>query len=243
MKARKFNTAGLVEFENYLNNLETDGTLPIPKDLLENPLYSLNSDVDIDLEFHKFNTRFQLAEYLYKKFSDIRVSRIEKDIELWAWCTLFYFDILCPPNTKGVRKPRERARYIPEPDNFQKYYRHYLAGPYLIYRAHKDDPMRAMALLCKPPHIHSEIQEQVAANGPLITNKVAVEVVTKLYYDSKATTVKKGASSKDNAPGTARRLVDILNQFDLTWDLYATTPDILIKMLPKEFGKFAKNNG
>lgn len=243
MKVRRFTAAGLIEFENYLNNLEKDGTLPIPKDLLENPMHSIMADIDVDLDFHEFKTRFQLAEYLYKSFSNIRIPRIEQDVELWAWCTLFYFDILCPPNTKGLRKPRERVRYIPKPDSFQKYYRHYLIGSYLIYRAHKDDPMRAIALLCKPPHIHSEIQEQFAAYIQLITNKVAVELVTKLYYDPKAASVKKGASSKDNAPGTARRLVDVLNQFDLTWDLYATTPVNLLKMLPKEFEKFAKSIG
>jgi len=243
MKVRRFTAAGLAEFDNYLNNLGKDGTLPIPSDLLENPVYSSIADFDVDIVSREFETRFQLSEYLFQSFTNANIPRIEQDLELWAWCTLFYFDILCPLNSKGIRKPRERARYVPKPDNFQKYYRHYLIGSYLIYRAHKDNPLRAMALLCKPPHIHSEIQEQFAAYIQLITNKAVVELVTKLYYDPKAATVKRGASSKDNAPGTARRLVDVLNQFDLTWDLYATTPDILLKMLPKEFGKFAKSIG
>jgi len=243
MKVRRFTATGLMEFDNYLNSLSKDGTLSAPSDLLENPVYSSVVEVDINLEFREFKTRFQLAEYLYENFSSTNIARIEQDMELWAWCTLFYFDLLCPLNDKGIRKPRERARYVPKPDNFQKYYRHLLIGSYLIYRAHKDEPSRAMALLCKPPHIHSEIQEQFAAYIQLITNKAVVELVTKLYYDPKAATVKRGASSKDNAPGTARRLVDVLNQFDLTWDLYATTSDILLKMLPKEFGKFAKSIG
>ena len=243
MKVRKFTAAGLAEFDNYLNNLGNDGTLPIPTNLLENSAYTSLDDIDVDLEYIKFETRFQMSEYLHEKFSNVNLPRIEQDMGLWAWCTLFYFDLLCPPNAKGIRKPRERARYIPKPDSYQKYYRHLLIGSYLIYRAHKDEPLRAMALLCKPPHIHSEIQEQFAAYIQLITNKAVVELATKLYYDPKAASVKKGASSKDNAPGTARRLVDVLNQFDLTWDLYATTPEFLLEMLPKEFGKFAKNIG
>jgi len=243
MKVRRFNTIGLKEFDDYLDKLGKDGSLPPPELLLENPEYSTVLDVDIELELRKFKTRFELAEYLFLIFSSANISRIEQDAGLWAWCTLFYFDILCPVNENGARKPREKARYIPQPNNYKKYYRHLLMGSYLIYRAHKDKPLRAMALLCKPPYVHSEIQEQFAAYIQLISNKAVVELVTKLYYDPKTGSVKRGASSKDNKLGTARRLVDILNQFDLTWDLYATTPETLLNILPKEFGKFAKSSG
>jgi len=72
-----------------------------------------------------------------------------------------------------------------------------------------------------------------------VTNRSIVELATKLYYDPKLKTTRRGAGGK--GAGSPRRLVAVLNQFDLTWDLYATTTPTLMKMLPKEFEKFAKS--
>ena len=37
---------------------------------------------------------------------------------------------------------------------------------------------------------------------------------------------------------SARRLADVLLQFDVTWDLYAMKANNLLELLPKEFKKF-----
>lgn len=241
MKLRKLNDAGLAGFENYLDNLEKDGTLPPPMEFLSDPRCSDDASTSVELEMRNFESRYDAAKYLYSLFANTGMPNLEKDIHLWAWCSLYFFDILCPLTEKGFRKPRERAAYIPEPENFQRYYRHLLLGPYLIYRAHSDNPARAMALLCKPPHVISDIEAQIAAYQELVTNRFIVELTTKLYYDPKTKATRRGAGGK--GAGSPRRLVAVLNQFDLTWDLYATTTPTLMKMLPKEFEKFAKSNG
>jgi len=241
MKLRKLNNVGLAEFDNYLDSLELDGTLPPPMILLSDPTYSDDIDTNVELEMRSFGSRFDTANYLYPLFATAGILNLEKDVHLWAWCSLYFFDTLCPLSEKGLRKPRERAAYIPEPENFQRYYRHLLLGPYLIYRAHNDNPSRAMALLCKPPHIISDIEAQIGAYQELVTNRSIVELTTNLYYDPKSKGTKRGAGSK--GAGSPRRLVAVLNQFDLTWDLYATATPILMKMLPKEFEKFAKSIG
>lgn len=241
MKLRKLNNAGLIEFDNYLDKLETDGALPPPVALLSDPTYSEDVESSVELERKNFTSRFDVASYLYSLFLDVGIPNLEKDTYLWTWCSLYFFDTLCPLNDKDIRKPRERAAYIPEPENFQRYYRHLLLGPYLIYRTHNDNPSRAMALLCKPPHIISDIEAQIAAYQELVTNRSIVELTTKLYYDPKSKATRRGAGSK--GAGSPRRLVAVLNQFDLTWDLYATATQTLLSMLPKEFEKFAKSIG
>jgi hypothetical protein len=59
---------------------------------------------------------------------------------------------------------------------------------------------------------------------------------------------KKGATSylKYNGktrgrPGTLRRLVDVLEHYDVTWDLYSVKTDDLIGMLPREFSRFVSS--
>jgi len=241
MRLKRLNNLGLTEFNIYLDNLEKDGELSPPVHLLSDSKYSEETGLDISLEMIKFETRYDVANYLYPLFSEAGLHTLEKDISLWAWCSLYYFDNLCPVDENGIRTPRERPAYIPEPENFRRYYRHLLLGPYLIYRAHKDNPARAMALLCKPPYIISDIEAQIGAYQELVTNHAIVELTTKLYYDPKSRKTKKGAGSK--GAGSPRRLVAVLNQFDLTWDLYATASKTLLGMLPKEFEKFAKSSG
>ncbi|MCC6501263.1 MAG: hypothetical protein IT313_13440 [Anaerolineales bacterium] len=242
MKLRKLNDNGLVEFNNYLDLLEEDGKLQPPFFLLSDPSYSIALGTEVEMEIKPFTTRFEVGNYLYSVLGNLGLSDLERDTQLWAWCSLYFFDVLCPLGDKEVRKPRERAAYIPEPENFKRYYRHLLLGPYLIYRAHKDQPTSAMALLSVPPHKISEVEAQIAATMDLVTNPSIVEIATRLYYNPKERKLKKGAQNTKGG-GIPRRLVAFLNQVDLTWDLYFASADTLWKMLPKEFEKFAKSIG
>ena len=93
-----------------------------------------------------------------------------------------------------------------------------------------------MILMCQPIPKPGDIVEQISARQEMITNKAVVEAATKLYFDDKTKRPRTGASGK--GPGSARRLVDLLNQFDVTWDMYSMSSSELISMLPDEFSKF-----
>jgi hypothetical protein len=235
MKLARLKTPGMDRFNDYLGELESDPTAEFPVELLTFLGYFEMIDEELDVLPYKFKTRWDAARYLNTLLSGI--TDAERDINLWAWLTAFYFDVLCPANDAGERRLRERAAYFPEPENYKRYYRHLLLGPYLIYHAHLDYPARAIALLCKPLHIITDVEAQIAASQELVTNRAVVELATNLYYDPKTKTTKPGAGGK--GPGSPRRLVSVLNQFDLTWDLYAATTDELMNLLPKEFEKFS----
>jgi hypothetical protein len=178
--------------------------------------------------------RFEFAKYLDSKLTDSGLKNLDRDVGLWAWLALFYFERLCPEED-GTRKPGKRARFIPAVTDYRKYYRHLVAGPYSIYRTHRDDPSRVLAVLAGPVNQPGDIAEQLASRQEIVTNKAAMALATTLYIDA-AKRPKKGAAGR--GPGSARRLADILNQFDLTWDLHAMNTAGLLKMLPKEFAKF-----
>jgi hypothetical protein len=48
--------------------------------------------------------------------------------------------------------------------------------------------------------------------------------------------LKKGSGGKGG--GSARRLSDVLKQFNMNYDFYAIKSDDLINLLPKEFDRF-----
>ena len=234
MNLRKLTESGIKEFAAYLTNLKVEPTLDAPSHLLSEPAASEALDEQVQIERVSFETRFHVASYLYERLSGL--PQVEREAGLWAWLALFYFDELCPPGNGGVRKPGEQARYIPAIENFQRYYRHLLLGPFLIYQAHADDPQRVKGVLLTAPHAPGDIVEQLASRQELITNRAVMGTVTQLYVDPSTGRLKRGSGGKGG--GSPRRLADILNQFDVTYDLYSMAPDQLSTMLPKEFDRF-----
>ncbi len=236
MIVRRLNNNGIVLFEEFLNSLLTDSPQDIPTYILNDPATSEFIGENIEVELKPYNNRYEAAKYLYDRFSQSGLVKLERDKGLWTWLSLFLFDQLCPPDKQGIRKPGERARWIPVPENYRKYYRHLLAGPYLVYRAYRDNPQSAMALLCGPLHTPGDVVEQLASRIELVTNKGLMEVATSFYVDSGTNKYKRGAGSKGS--GSPRRLAEVINQFDVTWDLYSMASSELARMLPKEFDKF-----
>lgn len=236
MKIRRLTSEGIAKFGEYLDLLENEPTRLLPSHLLEDAVCSTVCGTPTEIVKQEFGTRYKAAEYLDQILATAGAVDAERDVGLWAWLTLFYFDELCPANKSGARTLRERPAYVPEPQNFQRYYRHLLLGPFLIFRAHKDNPQRAMALLCKPLPIIDDIVAQLASRQEFVSNPAVVELATHLYYDADSATTKKGAGGKGG--GSPRRLADILWQFDVTWDLYAMSLTEFWKVLPKEFEKF-----
>jgi hypothetical protein len=236
MMLRKLNKSGIQRFADFLDSLKETPFVEPPVSLLTDAEASESLPAQVDIEKRVFHNRFEAAAYLDWKLSRSGLADLERDAGLWSWLSLFYFDQLCPLDSSGKRKLHERAKLIPEVSNYRKYYRHLLAGPYRIYRAHRDNPDRAMALLCEPVSQPGDIVEQFASRQELVTNRVVMELVKTLYLDQESNRPRRGAAGKGN--GSARRLTDVLNQFDLTWDLHMVKVSDLIGMLPREFDRF-----
>jgi len=236
MRLRRLTLQGIAQFSEYLDMLENEPTRLAPTHLLEDAACSEQFGAATEIRKKTFGSRYTAAQYIDSVLANTGVADVDRDVGLWAWLTLFCFDELCPKDKAGHRSLRERPAYIPEPQNFQRYYRHLLLGPYLIFRAHSDNPKRAMALLCQPLHIIDDIIAQLAAYQEIISNKTIIQMATHLYLDPASGERKKGAGGK--GPGSPRRLAAVLDQFDVTWDLYAMSLKEFWAVLPKEFEKF-----
>lgn len=237
MKLRRLNKTGIDLFSVYLDALESDPSRNPPNSLLEDAAASDTITAAVEVEQRRFGNRFTAAEYLDQLISKAGLTDVERDIGLWAWLTLFYLDETCP-RARGERHPGERARYIPEATNSRRYYRHLLAGPYRIYKAHRQNPKRALVVLCQPLDKPGDVVEQFASRQEIVTNGTVLAVATQLYVDPATGLQRRGAQTKN--AGAARRLADVLNQFDVTWDLYATLASELQGILPTEFDRFRK---
>jgi hypothetical protein len=236
MKLRRFNPDGIAAFANYRAQLTLEPGLPPPVELLGDPALTESVQRDVDVTPRSFVNRMDAGVFLNELIDAAGITMPERDTGLWTWLTLFYFDEVCPADGHGNRSPKADARLLPILDNHQRFYRHLLLGPYLVVRAHRDAPDRAIAFLHQPLWEPGDIVEQLASRKELVTNRSVAELATRLYFDAATKSFKRGASSKIR--GAARRLATLMNQLDLTWYLYGMSSDELLQLLPKEFDRF-----
>lgn len=236
---RRFNERGIARFQRLLDEIRSSGDADIDAILWDDSLTDQLS-ADSVLDIHPFSNRREAGEYLYEVISTVPhdIDDVERDSGLWAWLAAAWMDHIAPLKD-GKRTLGATARWIPAVGDYRKYYRHLLAGPYQIYRAHRDDPDRAMVILATDVGSPGEVAEQLSARLEILSNGRFLEAATKLYYDEDQGSLKRGSGGK--GPGSPRRLAkDIFEQFALTWDFYGMRAQEILSLLPSEFSRFRK---
>jgi len=234
---RKLTDNGIAEMRKFLSAVAGDPDLTLPDGFLTSPPTSEGLPVKINVTPQSFGSRLEAGKYLYGLFSAPEASGLDRDPAIWAWLSCFFFDQLCPKRKDGTRNPRAEARWIPSGHAF-RYYRHLLGGPYLIYKAFRDEPDRAQIVLCGAVDSPGDFVEQLASRQDFVQNKAVIDAATSLYLSPESGKPKRGASPTQRKPGTLRRFVDVINQFDPVWDLYSIGTVELISKLPAEFATY-----
>ncbi len=237
MKIRRFNDKGLEEFRSFLYEVKDNPKLTVPTRLLESSEYTEVISNTEDFTPRLLETRMEAGVLLLEVVDKIGLPKPEKDVGFWSWMAAVFFESLCPVDRAGRRKIGDNSRCILEL-NHTRFYRHLLLGPFLIVRAHKDNPQRAIVLLSNPPSTPGDISEQFSSRLEQITNKGLVELLSNLYFDFEKKSFKRGAAGKGK--GSVRRLSMLMNQLDLTYYLYGMSGEATAKLLPKEFERFQK---
>lgn len=237
---RRFTDPGLAAARQLIGLLR-QGEPADATSLLYNDQYTVVM-ARVEYEVKPFANRMDAGKYFYTLLEPLaeKYPDLHTDAGLWTWLSFRWLDVLAPvdPETH-TRQIRATERYVLRPHDYQTYYRHYLSGPYRIYKAHVDDPESARAVLTTSVTSPGEVVEQIASNQEIISNRTLLGVVTGLYVDQQTLQLKRGSGG--NSGGSARRLAEVLAQFDQTWDTSAMSPEEVINLLPGEFAKFKAN--
>jgi hypothetical protein len=81
-----------------------------------------------------------------------------------------------------------------------------------------------------------EMYEQVASKQPIVRNGAIMDLINRLYVDRSTQRIRRGAQGK--GPGSVRRLSEVLQQFDLTFDIWDMGQGQLEALLPAEFASW-----
>ena len=230
-EVRLLNEKGKEVFEEYLSNLRVGLREPPPLEILDDVEYTRPLGMPALVESRPFASRLDAAVYLADALKDVGKTRLEQ-ADLWGWLSIFYFDTLCPAKADGSRKPGKDYRYILSSD-YRYYYRHLLAGPVRLYQALHQ---RARLLLANPMDKPGDINEQLASRQDIISNRGVMEAVDLLYYAEADESPKRGVTGK--RPGNLRRFVTVVQQLDLTYDLYSMNGSEILHLLPSEFDRW-----
>lgn len=240
MRLRRFNKNGIRQFSKLLENMRQGITVETPLDFLNTSESSEGVPQSDEFQVQEFDSRYDLAVFVDNLLKKTSIENEMTDVGLWSWLAATFLDSTCPANSAGTRKPGKDYRHIPS-SSWRDFYRHLIRGPVRISRLFKDNHDAAAIVLCQRPQSPGDFVEQLASRQERITNPAIIETANRLYFDGNTGKPKIGASPTWRKPGTLRRFGDVLDQLDLTYDLYSMSTDELTKLLPDEFAAYLAN--
>ncbi len=233
---RKLNKKGIEVFQIYINELNKGKKESSLFPILYDKNYSTSIDPTIEIENILFSTRLDAARYFSKIFSSLNSQQVSIDVGLWSWLSLFYFDQVCPVDKAGMRYPGRGYRHILEP-GYRFGHRHLLGGAYLVFVIYELGEEFSKLLLNTPLNRENVFHHELTSRMNFISNKSILEAASILYLNTENDFPKRG-SANWKTPGNLRRFIDVLQQFELTYDLFSLTGKQILKLLPSEFDKW-----
>ncbi len=234
---RVLSKEGIERFRAYLADVRAGSRSDPPREILNDESCSAKLPDHVEVESRVFKKRLDAARYLHDVLQPLGHSTVDQNVGLWSWLSLYYFDQVCPVISRGIRLPGQDYRHILDLD-YRRFYRHLLAGPYTVFQLHGG---KAPILLCNTLPRISKFYEQLSARQGFITNKGVIEAANLLYYDLASGKPRRGASSAKRLPGTLLRFIDVVQQLDLTYDLYGMNGEEILALLPSEFNAWKRS--
>jgi len=231
---RVFSDLGIGKFRQYImdlkNNIQT-----VRPDLNVEP-YSTEFQPLVEIDENRiFQTKLEVGEYIKNQMDNAEISRkgILENRNLWTWFAYIWFNQLCPKKNANLI-PRETAKYIYSSD-YRDYYRHLIAAPFSIYSLYERN--NSLLFLYNKPYEHNDFIEQIAARQKIISHENLIVVLHRLYWHESSNRPKRGVQSRQQ-PGNFRRFVKIIDQFELTYNIFTMSPDEIMNLLPDEFSQW-----
>ena len=250
---------GLEEFWKYIDQSLVDRkagqpiqSLP-PGLVLSGSPFTEELQLNVTLDLAKvFNNRFELGEYLCKRFgSALNEELLNDDVGLWAWIAAAYFDQF---TAKGVNR---QEHYIPLIGAYAKRlghqrldYRHCARTPVMLVRLLGQSAKFFLCGTARRPRGMSEMGdliEQVLSRQDVFGNERIRSVILELYQDEnglervgstgipKKKKLKNGKWSQSGKGGIRRLIEGVLPRLKITYDVYDLPPQEIIALAGPEF--------
>jgi hypothetical protein len=240
---RAFTKEGLDVFRSWLDRAENNTpkrrtSEPPPRDLLFDDQYSRLVGVDGPLLQRRFERKYDLGMEVCRALGRENAERIMNMPNAWAWLSLFFYETTFRQDKEGCWFTGERSRHLVQTIQGRKQdqsHRH-------LVKSAATNVLRfgECAVVLMGAEIgQSKIEEQVMSrrvHQPLDHHKEFVKTLHRLYWDAEADELKTGGAGE--GPGSIMHMMDLLTQFDLTFDIISLGMADFMRLLPKHFDRF-----
>jgi hypothetical protein len=239
---RAFTKEGLEVFRSWLDRAENNlpkrwSTEPPPAEILLDERYSRPVGLGGPLLQRRFERKYDLGMEICKVLGRENAEKILNMPNVWAWLSLFFYESTFRQKN-GRWFTGDRPRHLVQTIQGRKQdqsHRHLVKSA--VTNLLRFD--RYAAVLMDGADGQSKIEEQVMSrrvDPPLAHHQEFVKVLHVLYWDAENDDLKSGARS--DGPGSVMHMIDLLTQFDLTFDISSLEADDFMRLLPKDFNKF-----
>ena len=240
---RAFTKEGLEVFRSWLDRAENNvpkrrTSEPPPTEILLDEQYSRLVGFGGSLVQRRFQRKYDLGMEVCRALGRENLEKIISMPNVWAWLSLFFYETTFPQDKDGRWFTGERSRHLIQTIQGRKQdqsHRH-------LVKSAVTNVLRfgEYAVVLMGTEIgQSKIEEQVMSrrvDQPLAHHKEFVKTLHRLYWDAEADDLKSGA--RGEGPGSIMHMMDLLTQFDLTFDISSLEVDDFMRLLPKDFDRF-----
>jgi hypothetical protein len=226
---RAFTVDGIEAFRQELELIRADSSRATAKLWGDNQLTEVVSG-NAEIESRSFVNKLDFGRYALASFNGIVPDRVLRSTPgLWSWLACFYFDQLCPADNDGRRKILGNEKYISSATDIRRGMdKHLLFFPWKLVAIHGE---RASWALAGNLGTDSKVIRELATSYRRNVSPEYLQLARILYYDETKLTIRRGATS-NNQRGNLRRLKDVMNQLDMTYDVFGIPAEGLQQLLP-----------
>ena len=235
---------GIRAAKAWLDAVRADDGEPLPAGLLSEPLYSRPVMPAVYVEPQSFTNRREAGKYLSRQLAPLGNARIADNARLWSWLGVFYFEQVAGRYSDGsLRIASSDVPYVIDPLRERRgdsqSHRNRLLAAWDIYTRHGDE--RARGLLSAPVSGMEHLADRLLGAVEAYRSPGVMGLANRLYTDS-ATGMQKpgiaGGGGNQRPPGGVVRLLDVLNQLYMTYDVYGMSAEQIAELLPSEFDRW-----
>lgn len=234
---------GIESAKDYLQALREDKRIPLPDSLLTAPDYATPIEPEVYVEKRTFCNRRQAAEYLAPRLGCIGTERVLGNHRLWSWLGMFYFDTVVRKDADG--KPlvgSNDVQFVIDPTaqgrGERRRFAHRLMLAYEIYFHHCEN---AWYMLDEPVNSLTHFTDRFVGKPETFRSEGIIQLAHLLYADPNERKLKAdiaGGGGNQRPAGGVVRLIDVLDQLYMNYDVYGMSPEQILPLLPPEFDRF-----
>lgn len=227
---RELTAAGIERARAFLARLREhpDAERTPPDDLLFSDRYSRPFDrsAGITVEPRVFHTRRDVGEYLSPLLAPAW-RRVLADAGIWSWLGMYYFTDTVRVKDGQVQITYDEEFLFLKGGRSEQYRsRHWLWSSWRLYDQYGES---ASTLLNARPASRSRLSDRVLQNLRVFNSVGVVPLLMRLYTNGEHT-----KRSYAESPGGLRHLMRVLEQLEMTYDVYGMEPDALLEVLPDD---------